>query len=315
MRKTSEKIKAFIKQQEGIFRCDPAYHLKTLSHAAEMSTVIWEVERALARGIEPRRCFEGTTELYYLMDCDEKPVAIFKIPKYSCGEMMREIAAYRLDHERFAGVPPTVLATLSHPIFGGKREGICQLFIQDAVSVSGRFIKDSSFFSPAQVRRIAALDIRLLNFDRHSSNLLFADERLFPIDHGITLPRMTRGISFVWMQWRQAKTPFSQGEKQYILNLNPEKDRRLLIEEMGIEEPCANLHYFSTCLLKKGVLKGLSAHQIAALMHQKRGEKGFVGGSPFYETVVKIEEAKREDWPQTAYFAHLELERLIDQSV
>ena len=77
-------------------------------------------------------------------------------------------------------------------------------------------------FPTDQVHRIGVMDVRLLNTDRHSGNMLlaFANEskagckekvKLIPIDHGLCLPdvlNIDNDISFAWMSWPQAKEPF-----------------------------------------------------------------------------------------------------------
>eukprot|EP01041_Mallomonas_annulata_P011140 gene11140-23281_t len=100
------------------------------------------------------------------------------IPGEGC---FREQAAYIMDKRNFCRVPPTTLVHCEHPIFNypkvhGKqccspypKYGSMQLFIksEDSFENFGR-----NFFSDIEVQKIALLDIRLLNCDRNSANIL-----------------------------------------------------------------------------------------------------------------------------------------------
>jgi len=86
----------------------------------------------------------------------------------------REMVAYRLDHG-FAGVPRTAVDKLMLRTHTGSRlceqSGSIQQFVPSEGDASGyRF--DGSEFEPAQCQRIALLDCRLFNCDRHEGNIL-----------------------------------------------------------------------------------------------------------------------------------------------
>ena len=63
-----------------------------------------------------------------------------------------------------------------------------------------------------------------------SSTSSFEDEddvsyELIPIDHGYTLPQSVSGFNdtwFEWLNWPQAKVPFSRSTKEYIARLDAE---------------------------------------------------------------------------------------------
>ncbi len=133
----------------------------------------------------PELFSEGSGGVYLLRDASNRPAAIFKPsdeepgcsanPKANenarvrtgialGGGAAREVASCALDHG-FAGVPTTTLARVYHPTFGPKpKSGSLQKFVRDA-QVAENF--GPSSFSTADVQRVAALDMRILNTDRH----------------------------------------------------------------------------------------------------------------------------------------------------
>lgn len=115
--------------------------MKTSDHLKSCLTM---VENGLQKGFEPRLSEEGTSGSYFLsgeLECGEaKPVAVFKPideepfapnnprdmqanfgsetcrPGVKSGEStFREVYAYLLDHDGFAGVPPTAFVQIAHP--------------------------------------------------------------------------------------------------------------------------------------------------------------------------------------------------------
>ena len=112
----------------------------------------------------------------------------------------REVAAYILDHPvgdhisghtvGFSGVPPT---TLVRSIHRGKsfKIGSLQMFMENNGSTEDM---GPRAFPVKEVHKIAVLDIRLANADRHAGNILVHKEeegdnyKLIPIDHGYCLP-------------------------------------------------------------------------------------------------------------------------------
>lgn len=122
----------------------------------------------------------------------------------------REVAAYILDHPiagcrgvsdeaGFAGVPPTVLVRCLHGsadhIGNGRVEkelkvGSLQMFMKNSGSCEDM---GPRAFPVQEVHKIAVLDMRLANADRHAGNILFHRDgngqyMLIPIDHGYCLP-------------------------------------------------------------------------------------------------------------------------------
>ena len=97
---------------------------------------------------------------------------------------IREYFAYIVDHDHWASVPATVIATMSSTSFrindenGNKinsddelytKEGSLQLFIENQGSADNYGVCK---FNYKDIHHIGILDIRLLNLDRHENNLL-----------------------------------------------------------------------------------------------------------------------------------------------
>ncbi|HEV8051744.1 MAG TPA: hypothetical protein VGP47_04555 [Parachlamydiaceae bacterium] len=137
-----------------------------------------------------------------------------------------------------------------------------------------------------QVHRMAILDIRLLNCDRHFGNFLFdkISQKLFPIDHGLILPANATKTRFDWKQLIQSHIPFSNEELAYIDQLNADEDEKILIK-CGINclEALGRMK-LSTALLKECAKRGMTAHQIADLMVGKRIT---VNGNYFEDVICK----------------------------
>lgn len=195
----------------------------------------------LKAGRVPEAPREGMGGTYFVSDtagakvgifkpCDEEPMAPNN-PKGWSGRAMgdpgmkpgvrvgeaalREVAAYLLDHDGFAGVPPACLVSMRHPAlsYGAGGEGTAAAAV-DADSLAdlsdgvagGSTVPDQRLMAPVppgglklgslqafaahesdandvapqrycsdSVHRIGVLDIRLLNLDRHAGNLLVSD--------------------------------------------------------------------------------------------------------------------------------------------
>jgi hypothetical protein len=158
------------------------------------------------------------------------------IPGEAC---IREVAAFILDHGGFSGVPMTTLVEARHPAFntngarlsvalGGasigshsitpnspvkdphmKKAGSFQEFVWCECTMDDI---SPSKISVEEVQKIAILDIRIMNADRNSANLLCRRRtdnslELVPIDHGFCL-RSTADVSWMdwcWLDWPQLK--------------------------------------------------------------------------------------------------------------
>ncbi|KAJ3677530.1 hypothetical protein LUZ60_003254 [Juncus effusus] len=291
-----------------------------------MKQVIKDVVKAIKIGVDPIPVRSGMGGAYYFQNTVGESVAIAKPtdeepfapnnPKGFVGKTLgqpglkrsvrvgetgyREVAAYLLDYEHFANVPPTVLVKITHSVFhvneggngdyGGNKGPISKIasfqqFIQHDFDASDY---GTSGFPVTAVHRIGILDIRIFNTDRHAGNLLvrkvnnnnnsgtgFGTQlELVPIDHGLCLPESLEDPYFEWIHWPQSSIPFSEEEIKYVEKLDPFRDAEMLRMELPmIREACTRVLIVSTVFLKKAVGFGLNLMEIGEMMSRE-----FTGG-------------------------------------
>jgi len=175
---------------------------------------------------------------------------------------IRESAAYLLDHLGFAGVPPTIMVEID-----GKQGSLQKFEHHDFES----WDLGPSKYDKQQVHKIALLDLRLFNVDRHGGNILVRQlpnfkNYLIPIDHGFSLPDVLDGTDlwFEWINWPQAKMQFERATKIYVANLDVGRDADVL-RGLGIRKECVRSMVIATMVLKKGVVCGMNLYQIAQM--------------------------------------------------
>lgn len=203
---------------------------------------------------------------------------------------IRELAACFLDHDGFAGVPPTALVKFSHAAFYfTDAAAAVPSAIPCKISSLQRFVDHdfdaaelgSSCFSVSSVHKIGILDIRLLNLDRHAENILVRKKHgcnnqshdacgvyeLVPIDHGLCLPEWMDDPYFEWLHWPQASVPFSESELHYISKLDPFKDAELLRTKVPSLRECAiRVLVVCTIFLKQAAAAGFCVGDIGQMM-------------------------------------------------
>jgi hypothetical protein len=183
----------------------------------------------------------------------------------------REVAAYQLD-QRYGGwsrVPATtqVIAT---KLSGEEKRGSLQAHVEHIDSAENF---GSSMMPTLDTHKIAVLDIRLFNTDRHFANILVSKQndnfRLTPIDHGAILPGcLDLGKArFEWMQFKQSKMPMSSETLSYIEALDIDGDAACL-RALGIEEESITTMMLSTKVLQLGAQRGLSLWDIGNCMQR-----------------------------------------------
>lgn len=172
---------------------------------------------------------------------------------------LRERAAYVLDktYHSFSRVPATALARVQN------NNGSLQEFIrsngtaEDNPELVGRARAE-------EVQRIAILDCRIMNLDRHGGNVLVSrdvreksrsleedsgfiigasltgaeeDETitLTPIDHSLSLPpwKNLGEAWFDWAYWPQADEPLTEATREVVSSLKVSKDQKELLD-LGI---------------------------------------------------------------------------------
>lgn len=184
---------------------------KTSNHSEDhLKHLVSKSLQGLRCGYSPRLCESGVGGTYFMHDEDNKTIGVFKPHDEEMGCMnnpkgftpktpsfkeyvyrgaeageaaFRECAAYILDHGHFSGVPATGLVVCSHPSFSTGsfndqfKIGSFQEFKEhdfDAEDISSTKYQQ---FPVHEVHKIAILDIRLLNTDRHGGNILVKANR------------------------------------------------------------------------------------------------------------------------------------------
>jgi len=226
---------------------------------------------------------------------------------------IRELAAYLLDHEHFAGVPPTTIVKYTQQKQTVKRTpntafdynnasenktekvGSLQLYCDHDSSCEDI---SANSFPTQEVHKIGILDIRLANTDRNEANILVSKKKsnhsnsnthstpsdaieLIPIDHGLVLPSALNDVWFDWLHWPQAKQPFDLETKNYISRLDPDADCALLRRTGQFDEASLRILKICSLFLKKGAAGGLTLFDLGGLMSRRSNSQPSV-----LETVI-----------------------------
>jgi len=276
--------------------------------------LLTSAQQGLQIGLAPQLSVEGSGGTYLLRDTQKRPIAAFKPrdeepfapnnPRGLAGKMgqpgihphvasgdahIREVLAFRLDWGGFASVPCTLQVEGRHPALHvnslqplsryGAKVGSLQAWVKHDDTASDR---GTATFPVHEVHKIAILDMRLLNSDRHDSNLLVVDREerdggttceLVPIDHGGCLPSSpeVNWFNWCWLSWPQMKVPLSASDAAYVANLDVKAEEKLLIE-LGVPARPRRALYCSTMLLQRSVAAGLSLLEVASLMCRDEDE-------------------------------------------
>jgi hypothetical protein len=198
---------------------------------------------------------------------------------------IREVAAFLLDHENFVGIPLTLLVRVYHPYFQGPVEGSLQLFVpHDCAS----WDLGPGLFDLLDVQKIALLDLRFLNTDRHGGNILVRRDdsplinpgkkcKLVAIDHGLCFPDSTlqyEDLYFEWENWPQAKQPFEPQIRKYIEDIDLWVEVNSL-RNLGIREECVRVAVVCSTLVKVASSRGISPSAVAKLIRRVGSEVCF----------------------------------------
>ncbi|KAM0942596.1 putative 1-phosphatidylinositol 4-kinase [Dioscorea sansibarensis] len=293
------------------------------SRCSQTKQLVRDVAKAIKSGVDPIPVHSGLGGAYYFRNSRGESIAIVKPtdeepfapnnPKGFVGKALgqpglkgsvrvgetgfREVAAYLLDYDCFANVPPTVLVKITHSVFhvnagengyNSKNHDKNQNLISKIASFQKYISHDfdasdhgTSSFPVAAVHRIGILDVRIFNTDRHAGNLLVrkvgggagrfgGQMELIPIDHGLCLPENLEDPYFEWIHWPQASIPFSEEELEYIANLDPARDSEMLRMELPmIREACLRILVLCTIFLKEAAAFGLCLSEIGGMMSRE----------------------------------------------
>jgi hypothetical protein len=192
---------------------------------------------------------------------------------------VREEAAYVLDSRSngFSGVPPTAVARLRLSNVGRAKQGAVQRFMTSSIGSMESFgmpfdlEKAREFIPVDQVHRIALLDVRVFNTDRHPGNILLIGEKkpytMVPIDHGCILPSWFHlsEARFDWLEYPQCRVAFSPAALQYVAALDAEYDAKVL-RTLGIREECVTTLKICTLFLKLAAAGGKTLFWMGTFM-------------------------------------------------
>ncbi|CAA2982462.1 phosphatidylinositol 4-kinase gamma 4-like [Olea europaea subsp. europaea] len=310
--KSGNNLRIPRKPLDGEILLEPVILNPKIQLPPEIRDLISSTLDGLDRGSYPVRSSEGTGGAYFMLDAvknkylsvfkpiDEEPMAVNNprgLPLSEDGEGLkkgtrvgegafRECAAYLLDHPKcgrrsfsgevwgFSRVPPTVLVRclhrgFNHPEGVNVKIGSLQMFVENNGSCEDM---GPTAFPAEEVHKIAVLDMRMANADRHAGNILVSkgedgQTMLIPIDHGYCLPESFEDCTFDWLYWPQARLPFNDDTANYIKSLDAEEDIALL-KFYGWDLPleCARVLRISTMLLKKGAERKLPPFAIGKIM-------------------------------------------------
>ncbi|XP_044477685.1 phosphatidylinositol 4-kinase gamma 7-like [Mangifera indica] len=309
------------KDQQQRDQSGPIEILGSLSCFPRTNELIKDIFKAIKNGVDPIPIHSGLGGAYFFRNCKGDNIAIVKPtdeepfapnnPKGFLGKALgqpglkrsvrvgetgfREVAAYLLDYNNFANVPPTVLVKVTHSIFNlndavvgnklHKREKVSKIASLQQFMPHDFDAGDYGTlrFPVAAIHRIGILDIRIFNTDRHAGNLLvrklggvgrFSQVELIPIDHGLCLPECLEDPYFEWIHWPQASIPFSEDELEYIKNLDPLHDSEMLRTELPmIREGCLRVLVLCTIFLKEAAAFGLCLSEIGEMMSREFSSK------------------------------------------
>ncbi|RHY23718.1 hypothetical protein DYB36_001561 [Aphanomyces astaci] len=187
----------------------------------------------------------------------------------------REVAAYLLDaaYDHFSGVPATHFVSL--PVGGTWKDGSVQAYVTSESSAEDI---GTLRFGVVDVHKIAILDLRLFNTDRHAGNILLQTPSsplssayaMVPIDHGLCLPSVEHldAATFEWLHWPQAKFPLNPEAAAHVASLDIDQDTATL-RAIGLPETSVLTMQICTKLLQKGVENGFTLYDVGAVMERE----------------------------------------------
>lgn len=77
------------------------------------------------------------------------------------------------------------------------------------------------------------------------------------------------------MSYPQAKRPFSQKSLEFIQNINPDEDCRLLREKLGFREICLRNFKIAQIFLKKMAAEGFTLYEIGSKVYRMDDDDDF----------------------------------------
>jgi len=280
--------------------------------SSEFGDLISAVREGLTH-YSPELIEEGVNGTYFLRNANGEKIAIFKphdeegssqnnpkgidddydanygVPQ---GEgVLREVAAYKLDKDtHFSSVPRTTLVTLRSPGFHGDNMALGSL--QEFISNDGDLWDvGPGMLKSSEIEKIAFLDLRLWNNDRHAGNILREDQKLIPIDHGASLPVKWGRQWWEWQNWSAVQQPPSAALRSEAARLNPEEDAKK-IAQVGLGPAAQRTVRLAGHLLKYGVAKGIPLGTLASVIVGEKSERSEAMVEKWWREAVHMENLK-----------------------
>lgn len=241
----------------------------------------------------PELSEEGVNGTYFLRNANGEKIAVFKphdeegrsqnnpkgieddydanygIPQ---GEgVLREVAAYRLDKDtHFSGVPRTTLVTLRSPDFRNNNMVLGSL--QEFVTNDGDLWDiGPGMLEASEVEKIAFLDLRLWNNDRHAGNILRKGRQLIPIDHGAALPVKWGRQWWEWQNWSVVERPPSPAVRMAAQRLDPIGDAKK-VAQLGLGPAVQRTVRLAGQLLQLAMARGVPMGTLAGVVVGEKAE-------------------------------------------
>lgn len=237
-----EKPVNYIENYQSIFGSKPEQKLRM------------DIANALESGGRIEKHYLSGTSIEVLVDSKGEKVAVVK----GSGDLL----TYQFDYNHFAAVPPTV----KMDNIDGKKEVILQRWVKNAMPAyifGDAFEKDYQQF----IHIIRMLDIRIGNDDRHDNNILVLEKDnhkvALPIDHDHA-GQSYRSLPDTDYEKNYFKTPFSPLVKEYVFNLDIEKDAAIM-KGLDYEQESILKMKVRTTLLKMALEKDLLVKEIDVL--------------------------------------------------
>jgi len=214
--KVTEKLRVIIDSsygKDGLKSSSLIPFNEAITEDEKIREIIEETRTGLSAGQPPGKTdeFDGSGGVYFMKSPSSKfgPVAVFKPldeepgmpnnPKGRANETLRdffspgqgcfrEVAAYIFDVDHFCNVPPTALVYCENPVFHVQNNkarrtpkvGSLQAHVDSYSDFEGM---SPNLFSDFEIQKIALLDLRILNCDRNSANILVRQKQKRGRDH------------------------------------------------------------------------------------------------------------------------------------
>jgi len=157
------------------------------------------------------------------------------------GLWRREVAAYELDQLLGFDLVPTTVARGDDAPFG---PGSLQWWVEDNEDDHYFTLRERDEFQP-WLRRLCTFDLVANNADRKSGHVLYDDERLWAIDHGLCFHEQEKLRTVIWDFAGEALHPddrdalkrFSESDADALLTwLRPDEVERTLVRAKVLAE-------------------------------------------------------------------------------